>query len=359
MLYLPQMDDEIEKNGSSHFFYAILVFVFVWGSLWVSTSGVSIARNYEKINTQHANVSGTDNIVSIPTIISPTPTPEPQPSITIMIGGDLMLDRGIRLVGEKYGYNSLFATATPIFEQADIVVANLEGPITSNKSKTVLANGKTGKELIFTFSPKSAKAIASSSIDIVSLANNHTDNFGIRGLKETKKWLGSVGIKWFGDPANASSTGLVINKNEMKIAFVGYHAFRKGFERTLEEISSLSEQGNFVIVMPHWGEEYATSSSVLIRSQAREMITAGAKAIIGAHPHVVLDRVWMGDVPVIYSLGNLLFDQHFSPEVMRGNIAELKLVKTNGVVKIDKVRIYETSIASKRGIGINMDPVDF
>lgn len=353
------MDEEIEKIGSSHFFYAILVFVFVWGSLWVSTSGVSIARNYEKINTQNANVSGADNIVSIPTIISPTPTPEPQHSLTIMIGGDLMLDRGIRLVGDKYGYNSLFATVTPLFEQADIVVANLEGPITSNKSKTVLANGKTNKEMLFTFNPKSVKALASSSIDVVSLANNHTDNFGITGLNETKKWLKSVGIKWFGDPGNASSTSLVVDKNEIKVAFVGYHAFRKGFDRTLNEIRELSNQGNFVIVMPHWGNEYATSSSAIIHTQAREFVSAGANAIIGAHPHVVMDRVWMGDVPVIYSLGNLLFDQHFSPEVMKGNIAELKLVKTNGVVKIDKVRIYETSIASKRGILVNMDPVDF
>lgn len=353
------MDDEIEKIGSGHFFYAILVFVFVWGSLWVSTNGVSIARNYGKIHIQNANVSSVDNINSIPTVISPTPTPKPQSSLTIMIGGDLMLDRGIRLVGEKYGYNSLFATVTPLFEQADIVVANLEGPITSNKSKTVLSNGKTNKEMLFTFNPKSVKALASSSIDVVSLANNHTDNFGISGLNETKKWLKSVGIKWFGDPGNASSTSLVVDKHEIKVAFVGYHAFRKGFERTLNEIRALSNQGNFVIVMPHWGDEYATSSSAIIHTQAREFVSAGANAIIGAHPHVVMDRVWMGDVPVIYSLGNLLFDQHFSPEVMKGNIAELKLIKTNGTVRLEKVRIYETSIASKRGISVNMDPVDF
>lgn len=356
MLYLSQMDDEIEQIGFGHFFYSALVFVFIWGSLWVSTNGVSIARNLGASGNQSANV----NTVSVSvTSITPTPIPEPESSLTIMIGGDLMLDRGIRLVGEKYGYKSLFATATSLFEQADIMVANLEGPITSNKSRTVLANGKTGKELVFTFDPKSVKAIASSSIDVVSLANNHSDNFGIAGLNETKKWLKSAGVEWFGDPGNASSTGLVIDKNEIKVAFVGYHAFRKGFERTIEEIKSLSEQGNFVIVMPHWGEEYATSSSALIRSQAREFVSAGASAIVGAHPHVVLERSWMGDVPVIYSLGNLLFDQHFSPEVMRGNIAELKLVKVNGVVKIDKVRIYETSIASKRGIEVNLDPVDF
>lgn len=80
-----------------------------------------------------------------------------------------MLDRGVRLIGEKYGYSSLFATATSLFKQADIVVANLEGPITSNKSKTVLPNGKTNSSFTFTFNPKSAKAIADSGIsNIVS-----------------------------------------------------------------------------------------------------------------------------------------------------------------------------------------------
>jgi len=352
-------DPDYEPITFAHFFYSILVLVFVCGSMWVSTNGVKIARSLNSNSSvQGANISDVSNTVSL--IVESSPIPKvPESTLTIMIGGDLMLDRGIRLVGQKYGYNSLFASATPIFEKADIVVANLEGPITSNKSKTILANGKTGRELIFTFDPKSVKAIASSSIDVVSLANNHSDNFGIAGLNETKKWLKSAHIKWFGDPGNASSTGLVIDKNEIKVAFVGYHAFRKGFERALSEVRALSDQGNFVIVMPHWGEEYATSSSASIRSQAREFVSAGAKAIIGTHPHVVLERSWMGDVPVAYSVGNLLFDQHFSPEVMEGNIVELKLVKIDGSVKIDKVKIYETSIASKRGIEINAEAVDF
>lgn len=167
------------------------------------------------------------------------------------------------------------------------------------------------------------------------------------------------GLEWFGDPNNATTSELIVSKNGMNIAFVGYHAFAKGFDNVVGQVKRLADGGNFVIVMPHWGEEYATSSSALIRSQARTLVSAGAKAVVGSHPHVILEHSWMGDVPVMYSLGNLLFDQQFSPRVTKGNILELKLVKNNNIVKVDKARIYETSIASRRGIDVNMQAVDF
>ena len=368
------MEEDYQPITFAHFFASALVVVFVWGSFWVGGLGIGIIKNSDN-NNQIALLKHTANTsaVSAKVIVTnsdnstlPTSTSTTSPilsnpvqSLTILMGGDLMLDRGVRLVGQKYGYASLFATATPLFKQADIVVANLEGPITSNKSKTVLANGKTNSSLIFTFDPKSTKAIADSGISVLSLANNHSSNFGNSGLIETKKWLKQSGLEWFGDPYNATTSELIISKNGINVAFVGYHAFAKGFDGVVEQVRRLSDQGNFVIVMPHWGEEYVSSPSALIRSQARTLVSAGAKAIVGAHPHIILEHSWMGDVPVMYSLGNLLFDQQFSPEVIKGNILELKLVKNLDKISLQKVRIYETSIASRRGIDVNMEAVDF
>lgn len=368
------MEDDYEPITIQHYFYSLLAFVFVWGSLWVGTSGVKIARSWHGQNETTGQYLQQNNLSAIADYnrdldqkkllaqssdAFSTPVPTPVSSITIMIAGDLMLDRGVRLLGEKYGYDSLFATVTPLFKSADIVVANLEGPITSNKSKTVIGKNKTGPAMQFTFDPKSTSAIANAGITVVSLANNHADNFGLSGIQETKKWLSENGIQWFGDYRNSSSTELVISKNGINVAFVGYHAFQKGFDRVIASVKELNDQGNFVIVMPHWGEEYATTTTSLVRSQARELVVAGADAIIGSHPHVVQEKVWMGDVPVIYSLGNLLFDQYFSKDVMKGNIVEFKLVKSGGKVSIDKSNIYETSIASKKWIDLDPSPVDF
>jgi poly-gamma-glutamate synthesis protein (capsule biosynthesis protein) len=313
-------------------------------------------------NGQNVGVSN-DVSVSLTTTNSASSTPTPEKivenKVRIMIAGDIMLDRGIRMLGEKYGYDSLFATVTPLFKQADLVIANLEGPITTNKSKTLISKNKTGPSLIFTFDPKVTDTISKSNISILSLANNHSDNFGLSGLKQTKNFLDKAGLKYFGDPYNATSTILKLNKNGIDIAFVGYHAFAKGFENIVDAVADLHKENYFIVVMPHWGDEYASTTNTLVRSQARQLVSAGANIIAGSHPHVVQERVWMGDVPVIYSLGNLLFDQHFSKAVDTGNIAEFEMVKLNDKVKITQSKIYETSLASKRGIDVDFSPVDF
>ncbi|MEN9524359.1 MAG: hypothetical protein RL536_428, partial [Candidatus Parcubacteria bacterium] len=109
----------------------------------------------------------------------------------------------------------------------------------------------------------------------------------------------------------------------------------------------------FTIVIPHWGEEYTSKPSEKMKLQARAFITAGADAVIGAHPHVIMDNEWVGTVPVYYSVGNLLFDQYFSPEVMKGIVVELHLVKDESGVHLDKLETYNTKL--KIGKGVELD----
>jgi poly-gamma-glutamate synthesis protein (capsule biosynthesis protein) len=361
------MEEKSKHKISAYIFTSIIVVVCGWSAFWVGVNGIKVALTKSgHISFKSAAVTG-----KVPAIVSPSPAssdtasifdamlPKRSSEISIMIAGDVMLDRGVRSLGRKYGYESLFEAVAPLFKKADITAVNLEGPITGNASKTLLPDGKTSKELTFTFATTTAKALEDAGISIVSLANNHTDNFGSSGLKETKDWLDRAGIKWFGSPWNSSSTESVIVKNGVTVAFVGYHAFEPGFDRVLKTVKSLSEKEDFVIVMPHWGAEYATSSSEKMRAQARSLADAGAKAIFGSHPHVILDREWLGDVPVFYSLGNLLFDQFFSPEVMQGNIVELDLKKDQDGTRINGIKVYETSTASRKGISLETKADEF
>jgi|GEM_PF-625205 len=405
------MDDQEEKAISARdVISALAVFVFVWGSLWLGSTDISIgggdlgklrttARDgLQSVMAAAGNLfttsleitTGTDENLGeagnqavdendsaktrqaspLPTLLPGTanashgdkkitPSDPGVRTLKILIGGDVMLDRGIRKLGEKNGYETLFADLTPLFKEADLVVANLEGPITTSPSKTLLANGKISPELTFTFAPKTATALAKAGFTTVSLANNHTGNFYQTGLDQTRKYLRAAGLEYFGSPSNASSSSLTVNKNGISVAFVGYHAFSPGFDGILTSIERLSKEGYFVIVMPHWGEEYASTSSASMKNQARKFVAAGAKAIFGAHPHVVEDHNYIGDVPVFYSLGNLLFDQYFSSEVMRGNLVEMILEETPEGVIIRSLRIYETSTASKQGVKLVGSPVDF
>lgn len=279
-------------------------------------------------------------------------------SVSIIMAGDVMLDRTIRQKAENSpeSYDGFFASTTQFFKSADIAVANLEGPITSNPSKTYLADGSYSSELTFTFDPATAEALVHAGLSLVSLANNHTDNFGMKGFLETEKWLDAAGLRHFGSYWNATGTEAVFDTKGMKIAFVGYHQFYPDFDHIISDVKRLTADGDFVIVMPHWGVEYQPHPNDLQKKQAQELVAAGAKAIIGAHPHVIEDHEWIGQVPVFYSLGNFLFDQYFSPETMKGQVVELNLHTSSTGPQLQSINIYEASTASKGAVTIEQAP---
>ena len=275
-------------------------------------------------------------------------------TLSIVIGGDVMLDRHIRKLGQQNGYDSLFKNVAPLFMQADISIINLEGPITSSSSKTLLPDGKTTNSFFFTFDPISAKAIKNAGINIVSLANNHTDNFFRKGLDETKYYLSEQDIAWFGDPSNLENTEYIACKRNLLIdepfcvALVGYHEFQQGFERVLADVTRLSKDYP-VIVYAHWGEEYSGEPEERVKEKARYFVESGASLVIGTHPHVVQGHEYVAGIPVIYSLGNLVFDQYFNEEVMKGNIAEIKLTRDDDGIMINSVKLHEISNKEKLG----------
>jgi poly-gamma-glutamate synthesis protein (capsule biosynthesis protein) len=338
------------------------------------------------IQSNPAYFSSTTNI-TMNTSTTSIATATTTSTITILIGGDIMLDRENRAIGETSGYDSLFAGISPLLHQADIVIANLEGSITTYPSKTLLLNNQIEKSLVFTFATTTALALKDAGLTAVNLANNHSDNFGRDGINQTHSWLESAGVEWFGDPSNigpagtsslslslidASSTANIICRKGICIAFVGYNEFEPGFDRILSDVKKISIEGYPVIVMPHWGDEYATTSLERDREKSRKLVAAGAFAVIGSHPHVVEDREWIGGVPVIYSIGNLIFDQYFSPEVMIGDIAELTIEAVPGDIgngldipappsnaRLDNVRFYTVSNASHKGPAVVGDPVEF
>lgn len=342
-------------------FASIIVAIFGWGSGYLVLKSVEYAKptmTAIKAPSQKATVLESEAVNLQPSL--------GQNDLTIMLGGDVMFDRNIRALGERNGYNSLFdSSIISLFKKADIVAINLEGPITSSPSKT-LANGKTTDSFTFTFSPDVATAMVHAGITLVSLANNHADNFGLAGFTETQQWLSMAGILWFGNPRNSTSTEMstknldngnspittLITKNDFTIAFIGYHSFQSGIDRVIAEIKRASDSHVFTIVMPHWGEEYTAAPSEYMKSQARTFIAAGADAIIGAHPHIIMNHEWVGSVPVFYSVGNLLFDQYFSPEVMKGNIVELHLIKDGPNIKLDTVKVHDIHLEQGKGVAI-------
>lgn len=269
-------------------------------------------------------------------------------NIKILVLGDMMFDRGVRSKINTSGFAEIFGPATTTFAEYDLVVANLEGPISTYKSKTILDTNKSIPGFQFTFATGTAKALKDAGIDIVSLANNHTDNFGQSGLQQTRQLLDEAGVKYFGSPQNidqnnsgiSTSTCLqarnlgtqdgVTNANNICVGFIGWHEFgSKNHQEILKEIARLRPLVDYLVVFPHWGEEYKKTPHIEQVRLARVWTDAGADAVIGAHPHVIqqITRRTTADgriVPIFYSLGNFIFDQYFSFDTTHGIGVEIE-----------------------------------
>lgn len=259
----------------------------------------------------------------------------PKQEFSLLAVGDIMLDRSVLLKTQAAkDWNHPFHLIDPLLSQYDVRLANLEGPITTNKS---ISNGTGGNRFFFTFSPNFIEPLKKR-FDIFSLANNHALNFKQDGLEQTRNYLSEAGITYFGGPDNTLDfVATTTEKNGITIGWIGYHQLvEKNFENIISEIKRLHSEVDLVIVMPHWGTEYVTEKPTYLQTkEAHEMIDAGAGLILGAHPHVVEPIEIYKDKVIFYSLGNFIFDQYFSEETMTGLAVGMDITKEEGKIDLD------------------------
>ncbi len=270
-------------------------------------------------------------------------------SVSILVVGDVMLDRNVRNIINKIGFDKFFAGVRDMVETPDIAVANLEGTFTTNPSITA---SLVSKELQFTFDPALSSALADLGFDVMGLANNHSYNFGKNGLESTRRYIGSAGMLYYGDPFNKDEISTVITKNNIRIAFIGFHEFYySNFDKVMSEIARLRKDVDVIIISPHWGIEYQKEPTIEMVNWAHQFIDQGADIVIGAHPHIVGNTEIYKDKKIYYSLGNFVFDQYFSKATMEGLAVVLDIEK-----KGDKFNINYTDIpivVDREGVRVN------
>src|ERR1044072_1516830 len=136
----------------------------------------------------------------------------PLKPITLMAVGDVMLDRYVGRAIARYGAGYPLSRVRPFLDQADLVVGNLECPITS-RPRTV------SKHFVFRASPAHASALAG--FDVLSVANNHSLDCGRTGLDDTVAGLSKLGIADVG----TSLEPVVVTRGGVRIAFLAFSDF--------------------------------------------------------------------------------------------------------------------------------------
>ncbi|MDP3244278.1 MAG: AmmeMemoRadiSam system protein B [bacterium] len=258
-------------------------------------------------------------------------------SATFMFAGDAMFGRFIGNAFQKNNFQDLFSNfGNRVFWGADISWLNLEGPISSKEVK----QSTDPNDLSFNFSKEALEALKYLKLTTIGLANNHTFNQGKTGLEKTRQLLAQASIDSFGHPELISEqTVRRYDNGKIKISLLAINALEKisGLENL---ISQEHQQGRFVIVLPHWGNEYQIKHSAAQEKMARAWFKAGADLIIGSHPHVVQDAQIIDNKLVFYSLGNFVFDQRFSYDVQHGLLLA-------GVLEKNKIKIILLPIQNK------------
>ncbi len=281
---------------------------------------------------------------------------EVQKPVYIIFVGDIMLSRNVDAKIKKYkDYNYPYKNVNEYLKTGDIVFGNLETAITPGRAI------KTG-EMTFRADPENAIALKENGFSVLSLANNHTPNFGEKGLKDTINYLTEAGIKYVGagnkEMAEAPATTTV---NGLKFAFLAYNSpdvvpssyeadatrYGTNFMDTLkmqEAVKKSKLDNDFVIVSMHAGVEYKNIANKYQSDFAHAAIDAGAEMVIGHHPHVVQNVEKYKDKYIIYSLGNFIFDQMWSQNTREGMIAKFTFDES-GVINTEfkPVIIYDYS----------------
>jgi poly-gamma-glutamate synthesis protein (capsule biosynthesis protein) len=255
--------------------------------------------------------------------------PSEKSKTSILFVGDLMFDRYIAQVAAKKGDSFIFSGISSFLKENDLVVANLEGPITDKKSISIGTVVGDKGHFSFTFNKSLAGTLVENNIRLVNIGNNHILNFKEEGLNQTKKYLEENKVNYFGDPENKEKNYIIEEINGIKIGFVSFNQFGGSAEETKKDIETIKGTTDIIIVYAHWGKEYSKIPSENIKIMAHNFIDSGADLVIGSHPHVIQNTEEYKRKRIYYSLGNFIFDQYFSAETMKGLAVEVIIDSEN------------------------------
>lgn len=207
-----------------------------------------------------------------------------------------------------------------LMNTADITMVNLEFPFSLRGTKM------EDKQYTFRADPARVTILNEMGIDVVSLANNHTLDFGTEALLDTIATLDNAQILSVGAGADLeqAKSPATMNVNGKSIAFLGasrvipvteWNAtkYSPGVFTTydptalIEEIKLAKQANDFVVVYVHWGIEKKEYPEEYQREMAKQYIDAGADIVIGSHPHVLQGIEYYNGKAIVYSLGNYIF----------------------------------------------------
>lgn len=257
------------------------------------------------------------------------------PLVRIVAVGDILLGRGVSwwVESQKRGYTYPFEKVTDILKKGDVVFGNLEESITDSTHS--LDGIENGGKYVLSNKTKAFEGIKYAGFNLLNLANNHILDYYDRGLYDTITILDKNGIAHAGAGRNLDEARklAIIEKNNMKIGLLSYtdmaEAIYKGkpplkfsagkdkagvapriYKYIKEDVREARGKVDILIVSFHWGKEGSFDILPEQTELSYELLDDGVDIILGHHPHQFQGIEFYKGKPIIYSMGNFIFDQN-------------------------------------------------
>lgn len=262
---------------------------------------------------------------------SATATPDDRP-VTIVITGDVMLARSVNSALLASNDRFPFNFTADYLSGFDLTVGNLECVVSTLGSPQP-------KEFTFEADPKAFERLRAASFDVMSVANNHSGDYGKLAFGDMLGQLLLHGIQPLGGGMNLAEAHQPVIRTirTTRLGFLAYCEIEpQSFVATAttpghawldpdmmqSDIKAARPRVDFLIVFTHWGIEYQLAETDHQQAMARLAIDAGADLVVGAHPHVIQPYEMYRGKLIVYSLGNFVFDLMTGTEGL-GNVLAL------------------------------------
>ena len=272
-------------------------------------------------------------------------------TLTVVLTGDILLDRGVRRVIEHHGVGHLFSDGVDsVFQSAQVVVGNLECPATKIQAPVF-------KRYIFRAEPEWLDTLHQHGITHLNLANNHSIDQGREGLLDTRQNILAAGMVPIGAGANmaeASEPVLLAEQPRkvwlvpsLRLALENYAYLtdkpcvsQESMDSLLSRVHRLRQQDSIavIIVSLHWGAEHKLEPVPRQRHDGHMLIKAGADLLVCHHTHTLQTIEDYNGHPIYYSVGNFIFDQS-SPLNSEACMVRLKVSRDSLEVETIPVEI--------------------
>lgn len=236
--------------------------------------------------------------------------------IVLSFTGDMLLASGygLRAAGNFLDYAArqepayFLQNVRPIFEADDFTVVNLENVLT-DRSLTPREKD-TDPAFWFRSGTGSTDILTSSGVEAVSLANNHTHDYGAKGYADTVRAVADAGLQ-YGDDTHP----LYLEKNGFRIAVICTGLWNEGQAASIAgRLRAAEAESDYQIVFYHGGTEGVHMPEAWKIRASRRLVDAGADLVLGSHPHVLQPREVYQGTEILYSLGNFCYGGSRQPQ---------------------------------------------